>query len=67
MGKNVNNAIQTGETPLIHVIKYSNTNDKKHLKMLKAIIDSPFIGIQRSRPREEGEEEEINEGSLEQG
>ena len=57
MGKNVNNAIQTGETPLIHVIKYSNTNDKKHLKMLKAIIDSPFIGI-RSRIREEGEEKE---------
>ena len=45
LGKNVNKASSTGDTPLIHCIKFANTNDSNHLKLLKAIVESPFIDV----------------------
>lgn len=45
LGPRVNNASPTGDTPLIHAIKFANTNNKVHAQHLKAIIESPYTGI----------------------
>eukprot|EP01111_Echinosteliopsis_oligospora_P017438 TRINITY_DN754_c0_g1_i1.p1 TRINITY_DN754_c0_g1~~TRINITY_DN754_c0_g1_i1.p1 ORF type:complete len:289 (+),score=73.42 TRINITY_DN754_c0_g1_i1:110-868(+) len=43
IGPQINKATDHGDTPLIHLLKISNTDGDKHVNVLKALLSSPHI------------------------